>query len=270
VQSDFSICLNKRNLLLMLITINDLKLNYHVSGKGRNVMLLHGWGANIPSFEPIHRYLEPSFRVYSIDFPGFGQSEPPPTPWGTADYTEIIQQLMHALDIQNPIVIGHSFGGRVAIRLALKEPIHKLILIDSAGIKPKRRIDYYFKVYSYKLLKKLAELPILKSYLTNTVEAFKNKAGSKDYQKASGIMRSTLIKVVNEDLTALLPKIPVPTLLMWGEHDQATPVSDGQLMEQLIPDAGLVVLKNAGHFCYLEKLDEFLLIIGHFLKKDME
>ena len=254
----------------MLITINHLKINYHVSGKGRNVVLLHGWGAKISSFEPIHQYLDKSCRVYSIDFPGFGQSDPPPIPWGTAEYTEVVQQLMHALEIDNPILIGHSFGGRVAIRLALMEPIHKLILVDSAGIKPKRPLKYYLKVYSYKLLKKLADLPFLKSYLKNTVEAIKNKAGSKDYQNASGVMRATLVKVVNEDLTALLPQISVPTLLMWGEHDQATPVSDGKLMEQLIPDAGLVVLKNAGHFSYLDKLDEFLLIISHFLKEDLE
>jgi pimeloyl-ACP methyl ester carboxylesterase len=253
----------------LFITINNLKINYHVSGKGHDVLLLHGWGAKIQSFEPVHQHLEKYFRVYSIDLPGFGDSEPPPIPWGTEDYTELVQQFIQHLHINNPILMGHSFGGRIAIRLALREKIHKLILVDSAGLKPKRKLDYYLKVYSYKLLKKMASLPILKLYLKNTLNNFQNKAGSKDYQNASGIMKATFVKVVNEDLKDLLRQIQISTLLMWGENDTATPVSDGQMMEKLIPDAGLVVLKNAGHFSYLDKLNEFILIINNFLKDDM-
>ncbi|RKZ90045.1 MAG: alpha/beta hydrolase [Candidatus Parabeggiatoa sp. nov. 1] len=253
----------------MFITINNLQINYHASGTGKNIILLHGWGAQISSFKPVHQYLENNLRVYSLDLPGFGKSDPPPESWGTAEYTHLVQQFIHELGIKNPIIMGHSFGGRIAIRLALIETIHKLILVDSAGIKPKRKLNYYLKVYAYKLLKNVAQLPILKHVFKKMLESVQKKAGSKDYQNASGVMRTTLIKVVNEDLTELLPQIKAPTLLMWGENDQATPVSDGQLMEQLIPDAGLVVLKNAGHFSYLDKLNEFLLIISSFLKDDM-
>jgi pimeloyl-ACP methyl ester carboxylesterase len=253
----------------LFLNINNLNINYHVSGKGKNVILLHGWGTKISFFESVHQHLEKYFRVYSIDFPGFGQSDPPDEPWGTEEYTQVLRQFLNDLKIDNPILFGHSFGGKVAIHLAVTEKVNKIILIDSAGIKAKRGFQYYLKVYSYKLSKKIAHLPFVKNYAASLVEVFKKKAGSEDYQNASGVMRATLVKVVNEDFRHLLPKIQVPTLLVWGENDEATPVSDGQLMEKLIPDAGLVILKNAGHFSYLEKRDEFLIIITNFLKNDM-
>lgn len=246
-----------------------MKINYKVSGEGKSIILLHGWGTQIKSFEPIHKYLENYFRTYSIDFPGFGQSNPPETPWGTEAYACLIKQFLHNLGIINPILIGHSFGGRIAIRLASTEKVSKLILIDSGGIRPKRKFNYYIKVYSYKFIKYFVKLPILRHFSNNLLGSFSKKFGSKDYQNASGIIRATLVKVVNEDLKNFMPQIKVPTLLIWGENDRETPVSDGKLMEKLIPDAGLVILKNVGHFSYLEKLNEFLLIISSFLKDDM-
>lgn len=245
------------------------KINYQVAGQGQAILLLHGWGANLQSFKPVYDFLVPHFRVYNIDFPGFGQSAAPQTVWNTQDYAVCIKQFIQQLNIENPILIAHSFGGRVAIRLAAEQQkIAKLILVDSAGIKPKRTIGYYLKIYLYKLIKKIATLPLLNHIFNPLIERAKRKLGSTDYQNVSGVMRDILITVVNEDLTLLLPQITTPTLLIWGEHDQATPLSDGQLMEKLIPNAGLVVLKNAGHFAYLDKLNEFLLIIDNFLQKE--
>lgn len=255
----------------MFVTINDLKLHYHVSGEGKSIILLHGWGAHSKTFEPVHQHLEHHFRSYSIDLPGFGQSDPPPVPWGTAEYTQLVQQFMNEFAIEQPILFGHSFGGRIAIRLASAEPIPKMVLIDSAGIRPKRSWKYYLKVYFYKSLKYVVtRLPILKNHSQDLLERFRKISGSTDYRQASAVMRATLVKVVNEDLRHVLPKITASTLLIWGENDQATPVADGQLMEQLLPDGGLVILKNAGHYSYLDRLQEFLLIIDNFLQEDMK
>jgi len=256
----------------LIQTINNINVNYNVFGKGKNVILLHGWGVEIKSFEPVHKHLEKKFRTYSIDFPGFGKSSIPKEPWDTKDYLNILVDFLTEQGISNTIIIAHSFGGRIAIRLAstFPEKVNKMILIDSAGIRPKRPVKYYLKVYSYKLIKYILKLPLFNLYAETILEFFRKKAGSKDYQNAAGVMRQTLVKVVNENLTHLLPNITVPTLLIWGENDRETPISDGKLMERLIPDAGLVVLKNAGHFSYLEKLDEFLLIIDSFLKNDIE
>lgn len=255
----------------MFVEINDLKINYIVSGEGQPVVLLHGWGACIKTVEVVHNYLKNYCKVYSLDLPGFGQSEEPPFPWDLSHYAEFAEQFMKQLRITNPILIGHSFGGRIIIKLAGEKqfPIKKIILVDSAGVKPKRSLKYYCKVYTYKLIKKTFRLPFIKPFTGKLLERVKGIFGSSDYKNASDIMRQVMVKVVNEDLRHLLPGIKPPTLLIWGENDQATPVSDGKLMEKLIPDAGLVVFQNAGHYSYLDKFNEFAIVIASFLKEDM-
>ena len=255
----------------MLTTIHDLKIHYTVSGAGHDLLLLHGWGAQGSSFAPVQAHLEQHFRCYSLDFPGFGQSDPPQEAWGTAEYTDFVRQFIQDRQLEHPILIGHSFGGRIAIRLASAENFPKVILVDSAGIRPRRSWDYYLKVSTYKSLKAvLLSTPVLKNHAEKILAHFRKRAGSSDYQNASHIMRTVLVKVVNEDLRHLLPGITAPTLLIWGERDEATPVADGRLMESLIPDAGLVVLKNAGHFSYLDRLHDFLVILDNFLQHEMK
>ncbi|WP_257350873.1 alpha/beta fold hydrolase [Pseudalkalibacillus decolorationis] len=254
----------------MKIDLGGVNVNYRVSGEGRSILLLHGWGTSLQSFEPVHNFLEKNFKVYSIDFPGFGDSPDPPEPWDVKDYTDMLTTFISKLKIYDPILVGHSFGGRVSIRYASNHPVHKIILVDSAGIKPKRKMDYYVKVYTYKFFKNLLNLPILRNYKEDILGKVKGKIGSADYKNVSGTMQQTLVKVVNEDLQRFMPEIKAPTLLVWGENDTATPVADAQIMEKLIPNAGLVVLKNVGHYSFLEKLNEFLVIIDNFLEKDKE
>ncbi|WP_100400639.1 alpha/beta fold hydrolase [Bacillus sp. FJAT-44742] len=258
----------------MFIDIDGVNVNYHVSGKGRNIVLLHGWGANIQAFAPVHQFLEKNYRVWSIDFPGFGESDEPPEPWGVGQYTYLFKQFLQKLEIEDPVLVGHSFGGRVSIKYASEyaseHPIRKIILVDSAGVKPKRELKYYIKVYTYKACKQVLRLPGLSKYREEILNKIKGKVGSADYKNVSGVMQQSLVHVVNEDLQHHLPDIKVPTLLVWGENDEATPVEDGKLMEEKIPDAGLVVLKGAGHYAYLDNLNEFLVIIDNFLQKDKE
>ncbi|PSL40826.1 pimeloyl-ACP methyl ester carboxylesterase [Salsuginibacillus halophilus] len=254
----------------MFIDIDGVRIHYHRSGEGQDVVLLHGWGANIQAFAPVHNNLENHFTVWSIDFPGFGESEEPPEPWTVGDYTELIRKLFVELGIEQPVLVGHSFGGRVSIKYAAAYKTKKVILVDSAGVKPKRKPSYYVKVYSYKALKRGLNLPFLRRYRDDILMKVKGRVGSSDYQQASGVMQQTMVKVVNEDLQHHMPHIHVPTLLVWGENDEATPVSDGQVMEKAIPDAGLVVLKNAGHYAYLDQLQQFLRILDHFLQDEKE
>ncbi len=255
----------------MQISIKGLKVNYHVSGAGKDLILLHGWGCSIQTFAPVHQHYEASFRTFSLDWPGFGQSDEPLEQWGLADYAEMFCQFMEGLQIEKPIIIAHSFGGRVAIYCAgaLKYPFTKLILTDSAGIKPRRGLDYYLKVYLYKIAKKVVMLPGLRQLFREQYERYRKKAGSADYQNASELMKKVFVKVVNEDLTKYLPQIEMPTLLIWGENDTATPLRDAKIMERNIPGSGLVVFKNAGHFAYLEMLNHFLGVVDSFLKEDM-
>ena len=131
--------------------------------------------------------------------------------------------------------------------------ISKIILVDSAGILPKRTVKYWLRLKFYKVGRKVLEFPTIKKMYPNALANFRKKMGSSDYSNASDIMRKCLVLTVNEDLEPLLNKIKQPPLLVWGENDTATPLSDAQIMERRIPDSGLVILKNAGHFSFVEQ-----------------
>ena len=250
----------------MFVEIDGLKINYRRSGQGTSVVILHGWGASIPAVAPIHDLLEPHFDTLSIDLPGFGESDQPPEAWGSPEYADLVEKLLRQLDIERPVLIGHSFGGKLSILLGARGLASTLVLIDAAGIRGRRGLKWYFKVYSYKLARKLAALPGLKGIFEPYVERARNRSGSTDYRNASGLMRQILVKVVNEDVRDQLPNVTVPTLLIWGEDDDATPVDNGRLMEKLIPDAGLVVLQSAGHYAYADQWQRFARVLASFLK----
>ena len=251
----------------MKITIKNVSTYYEVHGTGSPVILLHGWGQSTEAFKPVTEHLKETHQVYVLDFPGFGQSEEPSTVWGVFEYTQFLEEFISTLQLKNPTIFGHSFGGRVGIYYAsLHDSFDKLVLIDSAGIKPKRGLDYYCRIYTYKLGKKILSLPFLTPYK----EHFMKKAGSSDYQNCSEQMKKIMVKVVNEDLTPLLHSIQAETLLVWGDLDDATPLSDAKLMEKEIPNAGLVVFEGAGHYSYLERLPQFLRVIDVFLSHSSE
>lgn len=254
----------------MKIKIDGIDIEYTDSGSGQAVLLLHGWGANKESFSFVAESLDKHFRVITVDFPGFGASGEPPVPWGVEEYCSFVEKFNAALNIQNPIIAGHSHGGRTAIRYASRNPVHKLILLDSAGIKPKRKLSYYIRVYSYKAAKHLLKLPGLRHKREQILERFRKSTGSDDYKQATPLMRQTLVKLVNEDLKAYLPKIQAPTLLIWGELDTATPLEHGKLMEKLIPNAGLVTMKGGSHWVYAQRPRETLIILNNFLESDKD
>lgn len=250
-------------------TYEGVKLHYTDQGEGQAVVLLHGWGCEGSTFGAAKVWLEEHFRVIAVDFAGFGQSEEPREVWGVDEYTRSIEALMKLEGIESPILIGHSFGGRVSIVYSSRNTTHKVILVDAAGVKPKRSMKYYAKVYSFKLLKRVAPIFLGKDRAQEWIDRRRAKAGSSDYKQASPMMRAILSKVVNEDLCHLMPKIKAPTLLFWGEMDTATPLSDAKKMERLIPDAGLVTVAGAGHFSFLENMPLFLKVLESFLSKEM-
>ena len=244
--------------------INNLNISYQVAGEGDVIILLHGWGGEAASFQPVFKWLSHSHKVYALDLPGFGNSQMPPIPWDSSDYAQLVTAFLEKFDISKAHLIGHSFGGRISIILSAEHPekVDKLILVDSAGLTPKRTTKYYLRVAIAKAGKWIRCCGTPGARLANALSA---RLGSKDYQDA-GEMRATLVKVVNQDLRSLLPRIFASTLLIWGEHDKDTPVGFGKIMEREIPDAGLVVLKEAGHFSYLDQFPQFCRIVASFLK----
>lgn len=253
----------------MFLKIDNMDIFYKTAGEGKKVVLLHGWGGQADSFLPVFNYLASRFNVYAIDFPGFGQSSKPETPWDVCDYMQMLLKLFHALDIDNACLVGHSFGGRVSIMFAAEHPemVEKVVLVDSAGILPRRTWKYYYKVYRFKLMKKIFLALTPGSNKDDKLEKFYAKYGSKDY-KESGSMRQTFVKVVNQNLRGYLPHIKAPTLLIWGEDDKDTPIEHGRIMEKEIPDAALISFKGAGHYSYLDRLNEFNVIVSKFFEGD--
>jgi pimeloyl-ACP methyl ester carboxylesterase len=250
------------------ITVDGLKTCYLTTGSGSDVCLLHGWGCDHHIWNGVQEHLQEGFRVTSIDFPGFGLSDEPPVEWGVGEYTAWFEKFIALLGITNPILIGHSFGGRVSLLMASRGETGKIILIDSAGIKPRRSLEYYLKVYSFKAMKHLAPLLLGEQRAALLIERRRAASGSSDYNAASGVMRRSLVKTVNEDLRGVMSRIEVPTLLIWGSEDRATPLRDGRLMEKKIKDAGLVVFEGAGHYSFLEQSARFAAIVDNFLAEE--
>ena len=251
------------------VLVDGLRIAYRETGPpdAPPVMVLHGWGANSQTVRSIQAVLSETHRTIAPDLPGFGVSDLPPVAWGAEEYAASVRGMMRELGIARASLIGHSHGGRTSIVLAATHPelVDRLVLVDSAGLRPKRRAGYYARVYAYKAGRRLLKLPGISGPLGGPLRRlFAAQFGSADYQQA-GAMRGTLVRVVNEDWRHLLPRIQASTLLVWGELDDETPLADGQLMEQLIPDAGLVVFPGAGHFAYADDLARFARVVGHFL-----
>jgi pimeloyl-ACP methyl ester carboxylesterase len=248
------------------IELEGLKVHLEITGEGRPLILMHGWGCNHTTVRSIATTAAATHTVYNIDFPGFGASEEPSEVWGVERYTRLIEELVRKEQIEKPVLAGHSFGGRVAILYASRNEVDKVVLIDAAGIKPKRSLKYYLKVYSFKAGKKFWQLVLGEEKAQKHIDAMRAKRGSSDYAGASPMMRAILSKVVNEDLTDRLPVIKAPSLCIWGENDTATPLADAKKMVKLIPDAGLVSFPGCGHYSFLDNPVQFRAVLSSFLK----
>lgn len=247
--------------------ISGVKLNYTDTGETDKpaIIIMHGWGCNLTTVESIAALFRGKMRVINIDLPGHGKSSEPPFVWGVDEFTAMLEKFVKRLGIENPSLLGHSFGGRVAILYSSRNAVDHLVLVDAAGIKPKRSLKYYFKVYTFKAAKKI--LPaLLGKKGDDIIAAWRGKGGSADYRNSTDIMRGVMSRCVNQDLKQYMPSIKAPTLLIWGENDTATPLSDARTMEKLIPDAGLVSFPGCGHYSFLDNPAGFRAVINSFFK----
>lgn len=236
------------------IEIDGVNLHYRDSGEGNlpSVVIMHGWGCTLDTVASIESIFKGKMRTINVDLPGHGRSSEPPSVWGVEDFTTMMEKFIARLGLKRPSLVGHSFGGRISILLSSRNDIDKMLLVDSAGIKPKRGFNYYRKVYTFKAMKHLLMLVLGKEKGMEAVEKMRGKKGSADYRNSSPHMRAIMSRCVNEDLKEVMPKIKAPTLLIWGEEDTATPLSDAKTMGSLIPDAGLVAFPGCGHYSFLD------------------
>ena len=253
----------------MITEINGFKVTYLDEGEGQPVLLLHGWGSSIDVWVHIINYLKSKnkYRIIALDFPGCSKSSLPDNPLNLDDYINLVISFIKKLDVENPIILGHSHGGRVTLNMLGKKSINakKVVLFGSAGIKSKNTPKKVIKIASFKTVKFFLTLPILKNYTAETLNAARRHFGSSDYNSAPDVMRKTLVSVLNTDVSNLLKNIDVPTLLIWGSNDTAVPLSDAKKMERLIPNAGLCILDGCSHFAFLERVNHVNLILDNFL-----
>lgn len=252
----------------LIKNIGGLDINYTDRGEGDIVVVLHGWGSNITLHEHMIGILQRKYRVLAMDMPGFGESAEPEEPWCVDDYVDFVLEFLKDYAPKKVTLIGHSFGGRVIIKLCsrtLPFEIDKVILIDSAGVMPKKTFKQKTKQSVYKATKSVYSSAVVQKMFPDALENLRKKNGSADYNAASPIMRQTLVKVVNEDLTELMPNVKAPTLLVWGTLDDATPLSDALVMEKLMPEAGLVKFEGAGHYSFLDCREQFGRVLASFM-----
>lgn len=241
----------------MVRKINEIPVNYIDEGEGEIILLLHGWGANITLYRGIIDTLKQDRRVIALDMPGFGKTPEPPKPWQVDDYVDFVLAFIASFQIERLSLVVHSFGGRVFFKMNAREKlpfaIEKAVLIDSAGILPKKSFGQKVSLKCYKLGRAFMSTKAMHFLYPDAVDNMRRKRGSSDYNSATPLMRATLVKVVNEDLEPLMHLVKCPTLLIWGDRDTATPIADAKRMEELIADAGLVVCEGAGHFSFAEQ-----------------
>ncbi|MDR1092584.1 MAG: alpha/beta hydrolase [Clostridiales bacterium] len=232
----------------MFIEIENQRINYELAGAGeKTVVFLHGWGGGMAGFRGCFNVLARDFRVVNLELPGFGQSAPPARPFGIMDYARIVRGFIRTVCAGPVHLVGHSFGGRIALILAAEhaEQIEKLVLIDSAGLKPRRGLRRFFRVCRYKFMKRLAERKLIDPKRLE-------KYGSADYRALSPDMRATFVKVVNRRLDKYAARVRAPTLILWGKRDKDTPVYMAKRLAKLIKNSELRIFPDAGHYSYID------------------
>ena len=251
----------------MNINIDGLNIEYILEGTGQDVLLLHGWGSSYDVYKGIIGTLKNRCRIATLNFPGCGNSDTMETPWNLEDYCNLVLKFIDALGLDNPILIGHSHGGRGILKLAAEKMLEppKIVLLDAAGLIPKKSAKQKFRASSFKAIKKVLTLPVIKNYSEPLLDKARKHYGSADYNAAPEVLRKTLVSLVNTDLRDIIHNIKCPTLLIWGENDTATPLSDAKIIESLIPDSGLCVIKGTGHYSFCERPFEAHAILNSFI-----
>lgn len=241
------------------ISIQGIRIREQVIGEGPPVLMAHGWGASIDLLRPLALPLSRlGYQCLMVDLPGFGKSDEPEQAFTILDYASFCIDYLNRHNLESVNYFGHSLGGRIGLILAAEHPqrIEKMALSNSAGIRQQPALLHRLRLQVYHKFRYGLESIGASAAAGRLRLLYNNRYGSPDYQNASPVMRQTLIQVVNEDLLDYAARVSVPTILVWGDADQATPLWMGRKLEGTIPDAALIVHEGAGHYAYLDFPDK--------------
>lgn len=259
-----------------IFKFNETPVAYYTTGKGKPLLILHGWGSNSRVMWPLAQNLSHIRTCYLIDLPGFGESPAPSAAWDIDHYADLIAAFIKENELGRVDILAHSFGGRITLKLSARSNadtfIDKILITGGAGMTPKRSMKYHFKKYFAKSLK--APFLILPGKFRESALSHLRKTslwkslGSTDYQALEGVMREIFVKTVTEFLEDSLPAISNEVLLLWGRNDDTTPLYQAQRMEHGLKNAALVTIDNAGHYAFLDQPNKFKIIAEAFFKDE--
>lgn len=227
-------------------------LNYISYGKGKNIIFLHGWGGSTASFKGIADILSAEYRVTLVDFYGFGETLHPDKSLTLDDYVDGVVEIVRKENMAEAVFVGHSFGGRVAVRLTRKYPqyVRKLVLIDAAGLRPRFSLMRFARVVLHKLRR---------------AAGLKGLNGSHDYAALSGAMKGTFVNIVNDHTDKDLRYVSSGALILWGKRDKDTPLYMAKRFLRHIKNSSLIIFPDAGHYSYLDAFNETLFALKAYI-----
>ncbi|MDZ4232127.1 MAG: alpha/beta hydrolase [Candidatus Pacearchaeota archaeon] len=248
--------------------VKGIETNYTVEGLGTPLLILHGWGSSSESWERVQSELaHDGFSVICLDLPGFGKTFPPPEAWGVSLYAAFVLSFLAQLGLNRVVLLGHSFGGQIAVRIASEHPdlAEKLILVAPAALRHDPGVATKAAAVAAKTAGALFYLFPASKLKQNMKSLLYMLLRRRDYLQAEGVMRQVFQRVIREDSTSFLSRISAPTLLIWGDRDSFVPLEDAFELERSIPHATLKVIPNVGHSPQLAVPEETISLIREFL-----
>lgn len=250
------------------VNVSGIETRYRVVGESnKKVLIIHGWGATSYSWRDVSYCLaKKGFEVIAIDLPGFGETPPPKDVWGYNDYINFLFSFVKKVELGKFYLLGHSFGGALALKFTSKheELVDKLVLCDAAIVR-KERLNLRQKIvkslskYFSKIVSKTPMYPLFEK----VAYWF---AGTYDYYHANPIMKEIFKKVVLEDMTNIASKLKKECLIVWGEYDQATPLEDAFILDNLIENSQLKVIIGSGHNPHRSHKEELCKVLVRFFE----
>ncbi len=254
-----------------IIEIDGIQINETIIGDGQPLVMLHGWGANIKLLQPLaDKLVTYGYQIFMFDHLGFGESQDPPYPYTIFDYANFCVKYFDYHKLDKTHIFGHSFGGRLSLILGsdYAHRINKIVISDGAGLVTPTPIHKQIRLKSYKSIRDSLYKVGAKSLADALRDKYNQRYASTDFQQVSGVMRQTFINVVNQDLLDYARRISVPTVLIWGDKDEDTPLWQGQKLAESIPDSALIIHEGAGHYAYLDFPDKTARIMDALFQSD--